>query len=301
MTGTSIIGPIASDYARVASWVDESFAALGATKIPDRTSRFAKTDQILLMLRSDTGAWILGPDHVRASRHLARLLAERVDTAVQWIGLKRDDLGDRVLVNAELIHPAGRREPTNVEIRDEVLLNYRQNKKGDYGTRREFVYQSGGVARYLAQGMEGFNDPLNWGNASFEETLGVWTLPKKLPPWPKVKAARPKLSAEQKLDAAVAALDKARTQARIVGAVNRLRKLQESPPLDPALLSKGLVHPDNDARLWLLEQLERCYFPRLGPAGLASLKSRLRCCELESDAATSERCHLLIARLNSES
>lgn len=300
MTGTTIIGPVATDYVRVASWVDESLSSLGATKIPGRTTRFDRADQILLMLRSQTGAWILGPDHVRASRHLARLLALRAGSATQWIGLKRDDLGDRVLVDAERIHPAGLREPRPLELPEEVAANYGQNQNGDYGTRRDFTYQAGGIARFLAQGMEGFNDPLNWGNASFEETLGVWTLPKKLPPWPRVKAARPKLSTEQKLDAAVAALDKARTQARIVGAINRLRKLREPPPLDPALLSKGLVHPDDDVRQWLLEQLERCYFPRLGPAGLASLKSRLRCCELESDGATSERCRSLISHLNRE-
>ncbi len=279
-------------------WTTASLAALGAIKIPDRASRFDRADQLLLVLRGDTGSWVLGLDQQRTSRHVARLLAERADAPVQWVSLKRDDLGDRVLVSAELIHRSGRRNPTELELPGEVVANYRQNDKGDYGVQLDFSTQSGGVARFLARGMEGFKDPLNWGMASFERILGVWTLPKKLPPWPRATSSRPKQSPEQKLDAAVTALQKASTPARIIGAINRIRKLREPPPRDPALLSKGLLHPDDEVRQWLLEHLERCYFTGLGPAGLASLKSRLRCCELESESPTSDRCRDLIARLN---
>ncbi len=295
---TNLIGPIACSAGVLPTWVDEILEMLGAEKIPHQMFRASPKDQLVMMLEGDGGSYLLGPDARRLARHLTRLLAERSNTPTRCANVKSDSLGDQLLVDAESIQRGGHRESEAVDLPYEVVANYRQKDGASYGTRLDFTSQSGGLARFMARGMAGFHASGNWGNAPFERILGAWTAPKKLPSWPRAKALGTKASPGQKLAAAVAALETAKTEKSVIRAVARLRRAGEDPPRDPLLLSKALVASDDDARRWLLEQLERCWFTSLGPSRLATLQSRLRSCALLSEDATAERCRSLLARVS---
>ena len=295
---TNIIGPLACTLDVLRGWVDEVLSSLGAEKIPHQHFRSSSSDQLVVMLDGEAGPYLLGPDARRLSRHVARLMAERTKTATRCANAQYDNLGDQLLLNAESIEPSGAHQPVELELPFEVVANYRQNERGDYGTRLDFTTQSGDLARFMARGMTGFRSPWNWAEAPFEELLGAWRAPKKLPPWPRVKTPRSKATPEQNVASAIKSLEAARTDARVASAVDRLRKAGAEPPLDPVLLAKGLVHPDDDARRWLLDRLDQCWFTTLGPAGLASLRSKVRCCELVSEDDTAARCRSLLGRIN---
>jgi hypothetical protein len=163
--------------------VREQMLALHATR-SDQNFRGPSGDHLLLRMLGER-AWLLGPDADRFSLHLALAMARATRSAVAryWLVVHQVE----VVVEASSVAPDGGVEELEFELTEEVTSTYRGETAP---VRQQADVAIISVARAIVHGLDidpqvGWASNWNWGYHPGEEQLGVYRLPRRLPPWPR--------------------------------------------------------------------------------------------------------------------
>lgn len=181
--GTALIGGVTMATAVFDAFVRQQMLALGGTR-SQQNFRGPSGDHMLLRMVGDR-PWLLGPDAKRFSQHLALALAREVAGPVThyWLEVEQQE----VLVTSSYVTPAGGIQELELELPEEVTSTY-QDDDLPYRPPNDMVTIK--VARALVHGSDlaqdkpGWAAMWNWGGEPGEEILGVFRLPRSLPPWP---------------------------------------------------------------------------------------------------------------------